>query len=157
MRNYNCQLDNIEESSRLCFEKGESFVRFYSSKEFAALQAGLFFRAYVNETVEVEESFNYEIGCNVAVFADYGNCEREYRITPTPWAVDYVNVAYKLNKEIADYTYGKDCHIGTREYSILENVEQVTYDETDNIFTVTDEEGDSFIFTFHHENFKVVN
>ena len=51
---YNCQLDNLAKSNVVCAEKTDGFVKFMNSKEFAETQAGIAWRAYVNESITVD-------------------------------------------------------------------------------------------------------
>lgn len=154
---YNCQLDNLAKSNVVCAEKTDGFVRFMNTKEFAETQAGIAWRAYVNESITVDsEHYDYAIGCNIFDFVDYGNGEWAYLATKAPAYRGFSNIPYMLNRELGKHNRGENSVLGNREVAILECVTSMSYDLKDEVFTVYSEEG-SFQFTAKDGCMKITN
>lgn len=77
---YNCgALDNIANLRGGLFIEtidgadGDAMAQGLTPEQYAAKVAGLVFRAFVNETVEIEGEYSYKIGAYMIDSADYGN------------------------------------------------------------------------------------
>lgn len=154
---YNCQLDSLAGSNVVCVEKAEGYVKFMTSKEFAEVQAGIAWRAYVNENVTVDsDHYDYAIGCNIIDLVDYGNCEYAYLTTTAPAYEGVNHIPHMLNRELRKRNRGENSVLGNREAAILEGVTSMGYDLKDEAFTVRSEEG-SFEFTAKDGVMKITN
>lgn len=170
MYRFHCSsLDNISRSNLMYVAYitdayGDDLVYFYGSREFADYTAGLVYRAYIHETVEVEASHDYAVNATyITEWKDLSNgYSEEFHCVGAQWPVNEINLPSVLNRLAHCYRFDESWQgttVGYREGEILLHLcsyEIKQNDERDIAIDFYDHNGDGFQLHWKREGDKVI-